>query len=541
MAGAPTDPCGVGTNTTATEKEYTVAVTKGKYYFCVQAEDEAGNCSDRSCIEYWQDEPPLPPVITSTTHPDPVVYCNIQDTGVFLEETYEPVFHIGDPLGGPPMSGIQAWSYTIFKDNGSDVDECDDGSCLEETSAAGAPACDGTTCTDSNQPTATAYGDITFHHWVIDQEDAELKRDIRFFISNGTDDQPGTYYFCAKLLNGANEWSPQACDKIDLCQCEKECNKRGGAAGAMAEFRGGSMYMEGATSRMVDVPPFMLDHSEVSNGQYRACVANGACPAPAEDMTESETRENYFSDARYTHYPMVNATHEMAEAFCAWSERRLPTELEWEFAARQTMAQSGNLTMNQRIPNELHEFGDTVPHYENHGPANSEQGVINLFNNVSEWVQDRYADLDEVNFAETPNGPEKDYSCLNRCVATSTVTDKGFVNFHKGQDSLSARKELSTAKHQVEDSILAPKSSDMVLLEQACEVRCDRRVIRGSSFLDEDIVGSYRQGVSANSGDTFIGFRCAESVETEGTAGLKIDENKLLNANQFGQLVPNRD
>jgi serine/threonine-protein kinase len=77
---------------------------------------------------------------------------------------------------------------------------------------------------------------------------------------------------------------------------------------------------------------FRLDRTEVTNSAYRACVEAGRCSPPR--LEGSATRETYFSDPHFDAYPVIHVTWQQAQLYCAWRGGRLPTEAEWEAAAR---------------------------------------------------------------------------------------------------------------------------------------------------------------------------------------------------------------
>jgi formylglycine-generating enzyme required for sulfatase activity len=109
----------------------------------------------------------------------------------------------------------------------------------------------------------------------------------------------------------------------------------------MVRIPAGLFVMGAADDREDNGPPhtvyldaFWLDRYEVTVGEYRKFLRR--FPQP-----EHQPREPYgsmppqcFTSPHYQTYPMVNVPWLAAQAYCAWKGKRLPTEAEWEKAAR---------------------------------------------------------------------------------------------------------------------------------------------------------------------------------------------------------------
>ena len=134
-----------------------------------------------------------------------------------------------------------------------------------------------------------------------------------------------------------------------------------------------------------------IDTYEVTNALYKACVDEGACPPP--DRTGSFTRESYYGNSQFDHYPVVFVDWENAESYCEWRGMKLPTEAQWEKAARGTDGRRypwGD-NIDETYANFNNAVGDTmeVGSYES---GKSIYGIYDMAGNAWEWVADWYSD-----------------------------------------------------------------------------------------------------------------------------------------------------
>jgi serine/threonine-protein kinase len=135
---------------------------------------------------------------------------------------------------------------------------------------------------------------------------------------------------------------------------------------------------------------FWIDQTEVTNAMYAKCVQAGACQPPSS--TASYTFHAYYGDSQYDRYPVAWITWERARSYCEWAGRRLPTEAEWEKAARGTDGRLypwGNAAPNPTLLNFKAEVGDTTA-VGNYPTGASPYGVLDMAGNLWEWVADWY-------------------------------------------------------------------------------------------------------------------------------------------------------
>jgi formylglycine-generating enzyme required for sulfatase activity len=154
---------------------------------------------------------------------------------------------------------------------------------------------------------------------------------------------------------------------------------------------------------------FWIDRTEVTNAQYAGCVNAGACKAPY--FSKCYTRSSYYGNSSFADYPVVYVDWNMAKAYCQWAGRDLPTEAQWEKAARGTKGQM--YPQGSEIDcNKANYFGkrdgcvgntSAVGSY----PAGaSRYGALDMAGNVWEWVADWYdTAYDGKSPSNNPTGP----------------------------------------------------------------------------------------------------------------------------------------
>ncbi|MCJ7435290.1 MAG: formylglycine-generating enzyme family protein [Anaerolineales bacterium] len=149
----------------------------------------------------------------------------------------------------------------------------------------------------------------------------------------------------------------------------------------------------------VTLNAFEMDVYEVTNARYAECVAAGPCQPP--EMDTFGTRKDYYGRTQYPNHPVINVSWYDAQAYCEWRGARLPSEAEWEKAARGGLA------------GKLYSWGDDFPvctpgapngAQSEYCPSQSDMaqtmavgnfvpngyGLFDMIGNAAEWVNDWY-------------------------------------------------------------------------------------------------------------------------------------------------------
>ncbi len=151
----------------------------------------------------------------------------------------------------------------------------------------------------------------------------------------------------------------------------------------------------------VTLDSFWIDQTEVTNEQYSMCVQAGSCEATSfvDDSSLNGDQQ-----------PVVGVSWFDADAYCAWAGVQLPTEAQWEYAAR---GDDGRIyTWGDDSPDcELAMYGNCGESTMTAGsfsPAgDSWVGAMDMLGNVWEWVADWYGSDYYGNSPDAnPAGPE---------------------------------------------------------------------------------------------------------------------------------------
>jgi formylglycine-generating enzyme required for sulfatase activity len=179
-----------------------------------------------------------------------------------------------------------------------------------------------------------------------------------------------------------------------------------------------SAFQASMPAHQVYLSNYWIYKTEVTNRMYSLCVSNGYCTTP--NNTSSNTRQDYYNISSYQDYPVVYVNWHQANQYCLWAGGRLPTEAEWEKAARGTDARLfpwGDQYPMNSLANVAPFVNDTTA-VGSYPQGVSPYGVFDMAGNVYEWVFDWFgSDYYSNSLENDPTGPsQSDHNPIWRSV-----------------------------------------------------------------------------------------------------------------------------
>jgi formylglycine-generating enzyme required for sulfatase activity len=202
-------------------------------------------------------------------------------------------------------------------------------------------------------------------------------------------------------------------------------------------------YLTHLPQATAKVDKFEIDQHEVTNAQYKYCEELGECDPPLETDVDGV---EYYGVEEYDDHPVVNVTWKQADAYCRFLGKRLPTEAQWEWAARFTKDKELRIYPWEKsksaptcAPGQFYTVLSgcvKLPVAIDYSDADKNLiGVRNMASNVAEWTADTWSD-----YAYCEGGKPYPQSCQlqgencpqcqadgNLCAKSCDTTSEGLV------------------------------------------------------------------------------------------------------------------
>jgi formylglycine-generating enzyme required for sulfatase activity len=165
------------------------------------------------------------------------------------------------------------------------------------------------------------------------------------------------------------------------------------------EFWMGSLAGEGGSDEhprhRVSLGAFYIDKHEVRTEDYRACLTAGKCPDPVNTSAPT-CNLGMFGVFDKKGYPMNCLQWDEAKAYCEWAGKRLPTEAEWEKAARGGTETRWSFGDNEGELGNFAWYRSATSEGQETRPVGlkkpNQYGMYDMYGNVAEWVADKYSE-----------------------------------------------------------------------------------------------------------------------------------------------------
>ncbi len=156
-----------------------------------------------------------------------------------------------------------------------------------------------------------------------------------------------------------------------------------------ATFTMGSADITDAAPHQVTLSAYWIDETDVTNAEYAKCVATGICTEPSNKS--SATRSSYYGNSLFDNYPVIYVNWSQAETYCEWAGVKLPTEAQWELAARGTDNRTypWGAAIDKSYANYNQDVRDTTAVWS-YQKGHSPYGADDMAGNVWQWVADWY-------------------------------------------------------------------------------------------------------------------------------------------------------
>jgi sulfatase modifying factor 1 len=154
----------------------------------------------------------------------------------------------------------------------------------------------------------------------------------------------------------------------------------------------------------VKLDSFYIDKYEVTNKEYLKF-----CKATGHNLPEFWNTDIFKSGEDYLNYPVVGVNYGDAKKYAEWAGKRLPTEAEWEIAARGGLNgkdfPNGDTLSQERAKQESAGWKNLIEPVGSYKPNG--YGLYDMAGNVWEWTADRHSETYYVESKyENPKGPQ---------------------------------------------------------------------------------------------------------------------------------------